>query len=921
MVHHVVSEHLPQHLQSTDFANYSPLSSKPFRSSTPSFRLSESISSSLHPSNTQQDPPDIETGSFVQTEGPSNGFDRLATSNGAYSPEQTRATHTTRDTNTELSNSVYVSINEWKVQKLQDIQQRVKQFEHFSESSNNNLPDLSETHYVKTQHLCLPLLRASTYLRLNVVKCPNIAIQEFTTKIAKQQSTEKQTERSKDDRELIPFLPFRKNRHPTPYVNSIPEPDYLERDESPKESEAHDNTISGKHENENENKSWSHGSYGRKVYSRDVENAEKGSDSPSTIGLSGWDTGSFSTGLAFRRVSDLVKSIKDASYTFGSSPSSTIYNSLRLYNRSKGGKRIDRVSCANASCTKSNHSNQCLCSLGNQSIGKCLSTQNLRHSQDFKSKDGSRLDFLDTKEKSFDFASADAGARVLASSKGTVGAKNVLDSNVDKYLLTPCIGSETDYTRWIDIELSEEMILERFQTGNFEYYSSSPHKLVILGAGSYPPLQWNLLGMFEFADVKSLQMFNIEKRLVSRYLRVMFSGRQGQEYYCPVSVIRAFGKNLIADWKDTFDQKSPFSISTEGMLRSASQNLSGSRQNSLSNGITVRNPIEQDKNLITLVNGDDLKGPETAHDMDLSIFDEIDSQKTCFAKRFPYDLETPSRVTEAKATINRGKRRHIIQETDPKDETKDDRVTHSSYTYKGDEGQHNDFSKDDIGKLSEDDQVVLGAIHANTFDLVPDDGNIFRKVTRILRTLELNQTLTNQYIDAQLSKFAKVIQALSNKEHETRLQQGAMFNSLNEQFDKLKVQVEELQRQNWQRDMLLATLIAITGFIVGALVMLWTTMNGDRGQMMAARLVGGSVSVSNRIDMLDLSNRLNDRVVDRKDSKWNHEKSLSVEETETTTTIDFLNTDSRSVSTNDLVTFFEEKPGLQKDGEWKGRDE
>jgi hypothetical protein len=156
-------------------------------------------------------------------------------------------------------------------------------------------------------------------------------------------------------------------------------------------------------------------------------------------------------------------------------------------------------------------------------------------------------------DKPFNFASNDAGARVLAASANAVGSKNVLNSNPDMYMLVPCEGDGVGGSRWIDVELSEDAVLTSFETANFEFYSSFPRRVAILGATSYPPKLWNTVAVFDMASVRLMQKFAIPGRTVARYLRIVYVGKQGSEFYCPVSVIRVFGKTLLADWKDELD--------------------------------------------------------------------------------------------------------------------------------------------------------------------------------------------------------------------------------------------------------------------------------------------------------------------------------------------------------------------------------
>lgn len=434
-------------------------------------------------------------------------------------------------------------------------------------------------------------------------------------------------------------------------------------------------------------------------------------------------------------------------------------------------------------------------------------------------------------EKPFNFASADAGARILSSSSGIVGAKNVIEGSVDKYLLAPCTGGVGD-SRWIEIELSEDVILESLETGNFEYYSSSARKLVVLGAGSYPPRQWNLLGVFEFAHVRSLQRFRIQKRVVTRYLRILFAGKQGHEYYCPVSTIRAFGKNLIADWKTVFERPLDSTSTThqrgEDLKKRATPDEGpSSLTHSLADTPREKSSLYVETERVNLewMTHRSLhynKKPYrqfTGEQQQLS--DEVgeDSKKDeRTAQR--EDAESPPILAERREKTSEN-------ETDNRTETNESNAGPQPETQSLPSGME---SAEALAReaMSEEDQIVLEAVRADALSSVAGDDNIFRKVTRLIRMLELNQTLTNQYIDTHLARFAKALskaQADSSKARQVATlseQQLIRFVASTEKT------VRDLRSSVLKRDVLLCILIVCVAFLLGTHWVLWTAVSGAR---------------------------------------------------------------------------------------------
>lgn len=217
--------------------------------------------------------------------------------------------------------------------------------------------------------------------------------------------------------------------------------------------------------------------------------------------LTGWaDVLSINTASAIRKVTDFVKAIKEATGNLatgalGSLPPVSIYSSFPSSNSSRNISIAASASSLPLNSTRTGEQltlTTDLCTAAGCASGTTKPSV-VSADPDWKDRvdaSTSKPETSQDKEKSHNFVSADAGARVLAASAGTFGAKNVLDNNIDKYLLTPCQVDEKTESRWIDIELSEDVILEKFQTGSHEYVSSSPRKVILSSASSYPSIYW-----------------------------------------------------------------------------------------------------------------------------------------------------------------------------------------------------------------------------------------------------------------------------------------------------------------------------------------------------------------------------------------------------------------------------------------------
>eukprot|EP00178_Gracilaria_changii_P003114 TRINITY_DN1452_c1_g1_i1.p2 TRINITY_DN1452_c1_g1~~TRINITY_DN1452_c1_g1_i1.p2 ORF type:complete len:1032 (+),score=162.96 TRINITY_DN1452_c1_g1_i1:409-3504(+) len=439
-------------------------------------------------------------------------------------------------------------------------------------------------------------------------------------------------------------------------------------------------------------------------------------------------------------------------------------------------------------------------------------------------------------EKPFNFASADAGARVLAHSEGVVGAKNVLIGSVDKYLLAPCDGPGLMASRWIDLELSEDVILESIETANFEYYSSSARKVAVLGASSYPPKRWNILGVFDFRNVKSIQRFHISKRVVTRFLRIMYSGKQGDEYYCPVSTIRAFGKNLIADWKDVFEEQTPEDDQAHhqghGINRNSEQQGTVTKE--------VRSARSSDSNDIdqntptTVTEGIANSAENAGTDQGIPQAGTIEDQ---------YEKNSASdRATET--TDEKYGHETQYDETDTPQGYQDEHSAPSTMNERSgtnvNTGQalaEEDSQDADSDLISEDDRIVMEAVRTDALAPVSGDDNIFRKVTRMLRLLELNQTLTNQYIDSQLSRFARVLASTHSRASAVDERVAIVEKQMMQIVIGLEARVDDLLRASFVRDVAICVLLISVAILVGAHCVLWAVVSGARLQYVAENRV------------------------------------------------------------------------------------
>ncbi|KAL6942740.1 hypothetical protein ACO0RG_001701 [Hanseniaspora osmophila] len=201
-------------------------------------------------------------------------------------------------------------------------------------------------------------------------------------------------------------------------------------------------------------------------------------------------------------------------------------------------------------------------------------------------------------KKKFNFASLDCAATIVASNKEAQSALSILQENKDKSLLFPC---NIQSTKFVVIELCEDILVEEieianfeFFSANFEFFSATFEKIKVMASDRYPVLKhsngnancscepalqdvgsmlgsqnsssvipgtkktndncctggWRVLGEFTANDTMDVQKFAIQDpQLWAKYLRVEIISHYGDEFYCPISVLRVHGKTMMDEFK------------------------------------------------------------------------------------------------------------------------------------------------------------------------------------------------------------------------------------------------------------------------------------------------------------------------------------------------------------------------------------
>ena len=148
----------------------------------------------------------------------------------------------------------------------------------------------------------------------------------------------------------------------------------------------------------------------------------------------------------------------------------------------------------------------------------------------------------------FNYASVGCAATIVKTNSHAKGASAILVENKDSYLLNQCSSSQ----KFVVIELCQDILVDTVVIGNFEFFSSNFRKIRISVSDRFPvgSSGMKVLGEFEAENIRDVQSFKIENPLIwARYLKLEILSHYGDEFYCPISLIRVYGKTMMEEFK------------------------------------------------------------------------------------------------------------------------------------------------------------------------------------------------------------------------------------------------------------------------------------------------------------------------------------------------------------------------------------
>jgi len=153
-----------------------------------------------------------------------------------------------------------------------------------------------------------------------------------------------------------------------------------------------------------------------------------------------------------------------------------------------------------------------------------------------------------TCKERFNYASFDCAATVLKTNKQAKSSSSILVENKDSYMLNTCSSDN----KFLIVELCDDILVDTVVLANYEFFSSMFRHFRVSVSDRYPVKmeKWRTLGTFEARNSRDIQPFLItEPQIWARYLRIEFLTQFGNEYYCPLSLLRVHGTTMLEQFR------------------------------------------------------------------------------------------------------------------------------------------------------------------------------------------------------------------------------------------------------------------------------------------------------------------------------------------------------------------------------------
>lgn len=153
-----------------------------------------------------------------------------------------------------------------------------------------------------------------------------------------------------------------------------------------------------------------------------------------------------------------------------------------------------------------------------------------------------------TCKERFNYASFDCAATVLKTNSQAKSSSSVLVEHKDSYMLNECSAQN----KFVIVELCDDILVDTIVLANYEFFSSMFRHFRVSVSDRYPVKmdRWRALATFEARNSRDIQPFLVtEPQIWARYLRIEFLTHYGNEYYCPLSLVRVHGTTMMEQFR------------------------------------------------------------------------------------------------------------------------------------------------------------------------------------------------------------------------------------------------------------------------------------------------------------------------------------------------------------------------------------
>lgn len=153
-----------------------------------------------------------------------------------------------------------------------------------------------------------------------------------------------------------------------------------------------------------------------------------------------------------------------------------------------------------------------------------------------------------TGKERFNYASFDCAATVHKSNREVKGSTAILVENKDSYMLNECRAEN----KFVIVELCDDILVDTVVLANYEFFSSMFKTFRVSVSDRYPVKSsgWKELGIFESRNSREIQAFLVENpQIWARYLKIDFLTHYGNEFYCPISLLRIHGTTMMEEFR------------------------------------------------------------------------------------------------------------------------------------------------------------------------------------------------------------------------------------------------------------------------------------------------------------------------------------------------------------------------------------